>query len=761
MGEFALDRNLASIIQEAEETARELMHDKITIEHFFLALLNNDEGEKLLNTLGANVDELKKEIKDYLRLYIKPNNNTNQLENTPALENVFITMMKMAENAKKHYIDIYDLLVAIMNDENAYSTILLKSQNITKRDILEYITESKDNKGFSANKNTLEKYTIELVSLAREGKIDPVIGREVEVSRVIEILSRRKKNNPLLVGEPGVGKTAIAEGIALKIAKGDVVASLKNAKIYALDLGSLVAGTKYRGDFEKRLKTILDAVQKDSNAIVFIDEIHTIVGAGSNNSGSLDASNMLKPALANGSFRCIGATTHAEFRNNFDKDKALSRRFASINIDEPSIEDSIKILTSLAPIYERFHNVSYNKDAIESCVKLSNRYINDRFLPDKAIDLLDEAGAYYKIYGKAKIAEKRAKDKLKELESKEIKELESKNTQSQIVRINSSDIEFLMRKNTKIPISKNDDDSTLLKNLKKHLRAKIFGQDEAIDLLYKSLLKNKAGLGSISKPIGVFLFTGPTGVGKSELAKELANNLHISLKRFDMSEYSEPHSVSKFIGSPAGYVGFDEGGLLVETIRKDSHCVLLLDEIEKAHQSVYNLLLQVFDNATLTDNSGNKADFRNVIIIMTSNVGEGEVAMLGFNNQTNIKDRAIKELFSPELRNRLDSIINFKPLAKEHFRLILQKQIDSINMGLKNIKILLSPSAMEHLLSLDIDKSLGAREIERLIDSEIKIPLSEMILFNKFKKDSIIKITMQNGKLTLINATKEKEKIKL
>lgn len=740
MGGFALDRNLASIMQEADELARELIHDKITIEHFFLAMLNNDEGEAILNTLGANIEELKRELRNYLRLYIQPSSSPSQPENTPALDNVFITMMKMAENAKKSYIDIYDLLAAIMSDENAYSTILLKSQNISKADVLEFITESKDNKA-SANKNGLEKYTRELVALAKDGGIDPVIGREMEVSRVIEILSRRKKNNPLLIGEPGVGKTAIAEGIALKIAKGDVANSLKNAKIYALDLGSLIAGTKYRGDFEKRLKAILDIVQKDNNAIMFIDEIHTIVGAGSNNGGSLDASNLLKPALANGSFRCIGATTHAEFRNHFDKDKALSRRFASINVDEPSIEDSIKILTSLAPIYERFHNVKYAKEAIESCVKLSNRYINDRFLPDKAIDLLDEAGAYYKIYGKANVANKGIK---KELESKKI-------------RINSSDIEFLMRKNTKIPISKNSDDSILLKNLKKQLRAKIFGQDEAIDLLYKALLKNKAGLGSISKPIGVFLFTGPTGVGKSELAKELANNLNISLKRFDMSEYSEAHSISKFIGSPAGYVGFEQGGLLVESIRKDSHCVLLLDEIEKAHQSIYNLLLQVFDNATLSDNSGNKADFRNVIIIMTSNVGEGDVATLGFNNQDSKKDRAIKELFSPELRNRLDSIINFKPLSKEHFKLILQKQIDIINLGLKNIKIVLSSSAIKYLLSLDIDKSLGAREIERLIDSEIKIPLSEMILFNKFKQDSTIKITMQNGKLVLINATKDKK----
>lgn len=737
MSGFMLDKNLNSIMQEALDLSNELKNDVLTIEHIFISLLNNDDGEKMLLLLGANVEELKTQVNNYLHKYLEsnPDGNFSKPIYTTALENVFGIMMNMAENAKKEFLDIYDLLAAIMSDENAYSTMLLKSQNITKLDVLEFITETKYNKDFEDNeeikssnshKNELEKYARELVALAKEGLIDPVIGREMEVSRVIEILSRRKKNNPLLIGEPGVGKTAIAEGIALKIAKGDIIPSLKNAKIYALDLGSLVAGTKYRGDFEKRLKAILDMVQKDSDAIIFIDEIHMIVGAGSSNGGNLDVSNLLKPALANGSFRCIGATTHMEFRNHFDKDKALSRRFASINVDEPSIDDSIKILSSLAPIYEQFHNVSYNKNAIESCVTLSNRYINDRFLPDKAIDLLDEAGAYYKIYGK------------------------NKSTNNKQIRINSSDIEFLMSKNTKIPITKNNDDAILLKHLEKRLKAKIFGQDEAIDSLYKSLLKNKAGLGNTSKPIGVFLFTGPTGVGKSELAKELANNLNISLKRFDMSEYSEGHSISKFIGSPAGYVGFEQGGLLVESIRKDSYCVLLLDEIEKAHQSIYNLLLQVFDNATLTDNSGNKADFKNVIIIMTSNIGEGEIATLGFNNNANKKDRAIKELFSPELRNRLDSVIHFKPLTKKHFRLILQKQINILNSNLKNVKILLTSNAMEHLLNLDIDSSLGAREIERLVDSEIKIPLSEMILFNKFKKDTIIKITMKNGKLDFI-----------
>ncbi|RDU65514.1 AAA family ATPase [Helicobacter sp. MIT 14-3879] len=731
-----LDKNLNLIIQEALDTANMLKHDMITIEHIFLALLNNNDGVKFLTEVGANIDELKSQVTHYLKTFLEPSFEATKPVYTTALENVFGIMINLADNAKKEYIDIYDLLVAIMSDENSYSTLLLKSQNISKLDILEVLVDKKDNKqDKKENKSELDLYTRELVKLAKDGLIDPVIGRDNEVSRVIEILSRRKKNNPLLIGEPGVGKTAIAEGIALKIANNDIIDSLKNCKIYALDLGLLIAGTKYRGDFEKRMKIILDLVKKDRNAIIFIDEIHTIVGAGSSNGGSLDASNLLKPALANGTFRCIGATTYSEFRNHFDKDKALSRRFGTINIDEPSIDVSIEILHSLAPIYEKFHNVVYSKDAIESCVILSKRFINDRFLPDKAIDLLDEAGAYYKIYTKSINKTKK-------------------------IHINRSDIEYLMTKNTKIPIIKNNNDGILLKNLVKKLKTRIFGQDKAIENLYKSLLKNKAGLGNPNKPIGVFLFTGPTGVGKSELAKELSINLNISLKRFDMSEYSEPHSVSKFIGAPAGYVGFDQGGLLVEAIRKDPYCVLLLDEIEKAHSSIYNLLLQVFDNASLVDNSGNKADFKNVVIIMTSNVGQDELPALGFNNNAP-KDRALKDLFSPELRNRLDSIIHFNSLSKSHLKLILQKQINDLNMNLKNIKLLLMPSAYEYLLSLDYDNSLGAREIERIVDNEIKIPLSEILLFNKFKKDTIIRVTSLNNKLEFKNIIKSKDEVRL
>lgn len=703
-------------MEDAIKSAKILHHDMLTTEHIFLALLNNDEGERFLSDAGANIAELKVLTLNYLKNYLDTSDSSQNPIYTTSLEQIFGYMINLADNKKKRYMDIFDLLIAITNDEYAYSTMLLKSQNITKLNILEQIIEygNKAKDSTTTHSTALSTYTKELVALAKEGRIDPVIGREREIERVCEILCRRKKNNPILIGESGVGKTAIAEGLALKIANNDIIDELKNCKIFALDLGSLIAGTKYRGDFEKRLKEVLDSFAEVKNAIMFIDEIHTIVGAGSTSGGSLDVSNLLKPALSNGTFRCIGATTFSEFRNHFNKDKALSRRFAKVDINEPSIEDSIAILTQLAPFYEKFHGVSYTPNALESCVNLSSKYINDRFLPDSAIDLLDEAGAHYKILRKNKIEQ--------------------------------SDIESLIAKNLKLPLDKSIDDKILLKNLKEKLKSRIYGQDLAIDALYKSLLKNKAGLGNPNKPIGVFLFTGPTGVGKSELSSELAKSLNINLRRFDMSEYSEAHTVSRLVGAPAGYVGFEEGGLLVEAIRKDSHCCLLLDEIEKAHSSIYNLLLQIFDSATLTDNSGNKADFKNVIIIMTSNVGQGELPTLGFNNDKSARDGALKEIFSPEFRNRLDCVIKFNPLQTTHLRQIVNKQIADLNLQLKGIHIQLDSKAVDYLLNLDFDKTLGAREIERIIDREIKIPLSEMIIFGRFAKNRIIQISVESQK---------------
>ncbi|WP_258865546.1 AAA family ATPase [Helicobacter sp. MIT 99-5507] len=723
-----IDDNLHKVINNAFTLAQELGHNIITTEHIFLSLLDDTNANNFIKNLGGDTDELHMQTLNYLHTFIQKSIELQKPIYTAPLENIFSTMINLSNSANKPLVDIYDLLIAITYDKKAYSTMLLESQNIQRVDILESITNMDKDKGNQIDKanNPLELYTRELVSLAKSGKIDPVIGRDEEIKRVCEVLCRRKKNNPLLVGEPGVGKTAIAEGIALNIANNDVINEMKDCKIYALDLGALLAGTKYRGDFEKRIKDILNTLENINNAIIFIDEIHTIVGAGSTSGGSIDVSNLLKPALANGTLRCIGATTHSEFRNHFDKDKALSRRFAKINVDEPSNEDAIKILSSLSPIYEKFHNVSYSKEAIESCVVLSNKFINDRFLPDKAIDLLDEAGAYFKIYGKTK----------------------SKKEKSKKIKINRADIEFLVSKNTKLPLSQNLDEKVLLKSLKKRLQSRIFGQSEAIESLYKSLLKNKAGLGNANKPIGVFLFTGASGVGKSELAKELALNLNINFLRFDMSEYAESHTISRLIGAPAGYVGFEQGGLLVESIRKTPHCVLLLDEIEKAHESIYNLLLQVFDNATLTDNSGNKADFRNVIIIMTSNITAKNLPTLGFGMDKNSShDKSIKDLFSPELKNRIDCICHFNNLDDNCLKLIIKKQIQDLNSQLKNVTLQLNANVYDYLLSLNFDRSLGAREIARLLDIHIKTPLSELLLFGNLKDNAKIQVSCKDNKL--------------
>lgn len=769
--------------------ARELRHNIVTTEHIFLSLLQNEKGREIIEKLGGSIEDLSAQTLGYLERYLERSEELDEPLYTTALNDIFNYMMMNAKYSNNREADIRDLMLAIANDKNAYSTMLLKAQNITERDIYAL---SGDEKGANAaeslgesigrifeerrerakervTKNALSTYARELVGLAKSGKIDPVIGRESEIERVCEILSRRKKNNPLLVGEPGVGKTAIAEGIALKIANGEVVDCLKNCKIFALDLGQLIAGAKYRGDFEKRLKEVIECFSEVENGIMFIDEIHTIVGAGSTSGGSLDASNLLKPALANGTFRCIGATTYGEFRNHFDKDKALSRRFAKVEINEPSVEDSIKILENLAPIYENFHNVIYTKDAISACVELSNRFLCDRFLPDKAIDLLDEAGAYYKIFG-AKTRESRGKSRGKNAQDSQRQDSPSKNSPRKI-KIERESIERLLAKNAKIP--KNMDEKEILKTLPKRLKSRIFAQDEAIDSLYAALLKNKAGLNPPNKPIGVFLFSGPTGVGKSELAKELANSLGVAFLRFDMSEYSEAHTTSKFIGAPAGYVGFDEGGLLVESMRKHSHCVLLLDEIEKAHESVFNLLLQVFDNATLSDNSGNKADFRNAIIIMTSNITTKESPSVGFGAAAEASnERAIKGLFSPEMRNRISCICHFKPLNRANLKRIIHKQIEDLNLQLQgaqnsgknsvrnSVEVTLDSHATEALLNLKFDETLGAREIARLLEREVKLPLSEMILFGKTPSKS----AKNGGKNSAKNATRngaKKRKIKI
>lgn len=723
-----ISANLTQTINNAVESAREMRHEMLTIEHIFLAILNNQKGEELLKAFGANISQMQKLIRIYLSNHL-PISKTQEISlptQTPALDRVFSSMIEHAANSNQKILEIADLLAFILQEEDSYSAKLLNAQGITRLDILEFITSEEKEQNTQNTDSYLRKYSKNLVELAKEGKIDPVIGRAEEIERVSEILCRRKKNNPILIGEPGVGKTAIAEGIALQIAQKKAPKALHNAQIFALDIGDMVAGSKYRGDFEKRLKGVLNEVVEIDNAVLFIDEIHTIVGAGSTSGGSLDASNLLKPALASGSLRCIGATTYNEYKTHFDKDKALSRRFSKVEVNEPSLLDSYAIIKELAPIYEKYHHISYTPEALKACVDLSHRYISEKFLPDKAIDIMDEVGANYKIH-----APTSKKPKL----------------------ISVEDIENIISKSVNIPKSQvSSDERGLLKNLAQKLKSRIYAQDKAIDALVEAIKMNKAGLGEVHRPIGSFLFVGPSGVGKTELSKEIAKALGLHFEKFDMSEYMESHSVSRLIGAPAGYIGFEQGGLLIDAIKKHPHCVLLLDEIEKAHSDVYNILLQVMDNAMLTDNSGNKADFKNVILIMTSNVGSKEANVLGFNKIEGTKhEKALKDVFSPEFRSRLDGVVAFDHLGKKEFEKIANKYIQDINTTLKekNIVLDIDNKALSNIASRGIDNALGAREIRRIIENEIKRKLSDEILFGKLKNGGSVKVTTSKDGLKL------------
>ncbi len=711
------------VFSEALALAKEKRHEYLTVEHIFLALLGHKEAIALLRECGGNVSFMKQKVTRYLSENLKSSEEevTHDPFETLALSRVIESMLRHTRGAEKKEAGVGDLLAAIFEEEHSYSTYVLKSQGISRLDILEAITEQIHKEGSSTKEEEkreesfLEKYTKPLAQEAKRGKIDPVIGREMEIERSLEVLCRRKKNNPLLVGEPGVGKTAIAEGLALRIAQGKAPEILQKAEIFALDMGALLAGTKYRGDFEKRLKGVIEELEGKPEAILFIDEIHTIVGAGATSGGSMDASNLLKPALGSGRLRCIGATTYGEFRNFFDKDKALSRRFAKIDVKEPTIEDTIKILEGLKPQYEKHHEVLYLPEALEGAAKLSSRYIQDRFLPDKAIDVMDEAGASFRMAGK-----KGGKVGLKE-------------------------IERIVSKMAQIPdITVSVDDREHLKGLEKRLQGRIFGQDSAISQIVSAIKRSRAGLNAPHRPVGSFIFAGPTGVGKTELAKELARAMGVHFERMDMSEYMEKHTVSRLIGAPAGYVGFEQGGLLTETIRKHPHALLLLDEIEKAHPDLLNILLQVMDSATLTDNNGQKADFRNVILIMTSNVGSKEPSVMGFKKEQSLKrEGAIKEHFSPEFRNRLDAIIHFEPLSLEHLERIAQKQVDDLNLQLveKGIVVKLDKKAKRYLAEKGYDEELGARPLGLLVQKEIKTPLTDEILFGSLKKGGEVKVS--------------------
>ena len=735
---------LQKVFAQSISYAKANSHEYITQEHIFLYLIQDENITTMLNDLDINVEEIVVKLKEYI------SKNTpkfpEEFKNDDPIETVTVTsiienMITRIQYSDKESAGIEDMFVSILKDEKSYSTYLLKTYGLERVDILEEIShgsssdednfedideeEEKDLFKKKKGETALSINSVELVSLARDEKIDPVIGRVKEVKRVIEILGRRKKNNPILLGETGVGKTAIAEALALEIVNKKVPTALEDAKIYMLDMGALIAGTKYRGDFEKKLKAVIKEVVKDKNAILFIDEIHSIIGAGSVGNSSMDASNILKPYLSSGQLRCIGATTYEEYRNDFSKDKAFSRRFAKVDVQEPNIDDAVEILEGLKPTYEKFHGLKYDDGTLRLCVELSKKFIQDRFLPDSAIDVMDEVGA------SKKFKVKKAKKNLK---------------------VTIEDVEATISKMAQIPAkTATKSDLTLLQSLEKSLQKNVFGQDEAITTICKAIKINRAGMGEDNKPVGSFLFTGSTGVGKTEVARELAKQLGVNFERFDMSEYGEAHTVSRLIGAPAGYVGYDKGGLLTEAIRKHPHTILLLDEIEKAHPDLMSLLLQVMDNATLTDNNGSIASFQNVILIMTSNLGASEGNVMGFaKNDTLNTDKAVNKFFAPEFRNRLDATVKFGQLDEKVVIKVVGKFIKELSNSLKdkNIKITITARAKKELATLGYDKKMGARPLQRIITKKIKEPLTDEILFGKLKDGGVVKIDFVKEEFT-------------
>jgi len=670
------------------------------------------------------VEQMREAIANYLSetMTSLPEDVNQEPFETVALSRMIDTMIKHIQSAQKEQAEVGDLMAAVFEEEHTYAIALLQEQEISRVDVLEVISHQDVDTASAAGDETesyLDKYTINLVKKAQEGKIDPVIGRKDEIERVVQTLCRRKKNNPLLVGEPGVGKTAIAEGLALRISEDDVPEILKDAPIFALDLSAMLAGTKYRGDFEKRLKGVIDELKETKDAILFIDEIHTLVGAGAVSGGSMDASNQLKPALASGELKCMGATTFAEHRNAFEKDRALSRRFAKIDVDEPSLKDSVLILKGLRSKYEEHHGLKYTDKALQAAVELSKKYISDRFLPDVAIDLIDEAGASFHLQTK-----KRA-------------------------TVTPHDIEKVISKITGVPTSRmSEDDTAKLATLENDLKARVIGQEKAVEKVALAIKRSRAGLNEGEKPIASFLFSGPTGVGKTELAKSLADEMGIHFERFDMSEYMEKHALSRLVGAPPGYVGYEQGGLLTEVIRKHPYTVLLLDEIEKAHPDLVNILLQVMDSATLTDNNGYKANFKNVVLIMTSNVGAQAASVMGFNaDQALSRGEELKAFFTPEFRNRLDAIIEFAPLEIEVVESIVDKFIGELNVQLskKKVTVTITARARGYLAEMGYDVAMGARPLGRVIQEKIKDRLTDEMLFGRLKHGGSVTVDYDDG----------------
>ena len=725
---------LNDVFKGAVDYAKEHHHEYLTVDHLFLSIIESSEGSAILKTLDADIAVLKAGIVEHITKTIPVVKESMEPFETVALSRTINDMMTHIHTAGRAEASIGDMLAAIFMQEHSYAVYLMKKEGLSRVDVLEVISHRHDQslpneeEAEQGKESFLEKYTIELVSLAKTGKIDPVIGRKDEIERVMQTLCRRKKNNPLLVGEPGVGKTAIAEGLALRISEDDVPKVLKGSKVYALDMGALVAGTKYRGDFEKRLKGIIKELSQQKEAIMFIDEIHTMVGAGATSGGSMDASNLLKPALARGELKCIGATTYSEYRNFFDKDKALSRRFAKIDVEEPSVEDTFTILKGVQHKYEAYHRIKFSDEALRSAIDLSVKYLHDRFLPDKAMDIIDEVGAHFMLRGKENIT------------------------------VKTKDIELSVSKSLKLPstvVGRSDSDK--LKTLNKDIAAHIIGQDEAIAAMSTAIKRSYAGLNGEDRPIGSFLFVGPTGVGKTALATQLAKTMDVNFERLDMSEYMEPHAISRLVGAPPGYVGYEQGGLLTEMIKKHPHTVLLLDEIEKAHPDIMNILLQVMDGAKLTDNNGVVSDFKNVILIMTSNLGTKEANVMGFNKDTSVKtDNALKSFFSPEFRNRLTATIEFNTLSLETLITIVDREIAKLNtlLNSKKIKIKLSKKAKEYLANEGYDERYGARHIARVIDLKIKEALTDEMLFGKLKKGGSVKVGYKKEKLNFTFSAK-------
>ncbi len=722
-------------------------NEYVTLEHLLLALLHDRDVVDVVRACGGEVEELKKQLDDFItKTYEQVEDDDVQPTLTTMLQRVIQYAQLHAQSSGRKEVDTGQMLAAIFQAEKSHSVYLLRSQGITKLDVLTYLSHGipKDapaqmpagvigpdtDDGTTTTRDPLKSFAVNLLDRAKKGEIDPVIGRTAELERTIQILCRRRKNNPLYVGEPGVGKTAIAEGLALKISEGDVPHVLKGAEVWSLDMGSVLAGTKYRGEFEQRLKAVIAALVDKKDAILFIDEIHTIVGAGAVSGGTMDASNMLKPAIASGKLRVIGSTTYGEYKQSFERDRALARRFQKIEIGEPTVDETIEILTGLKKYYEEHHHVTFTPEAIRLAAELSAKYIHDRHLPDKAIDVLDEAGARARMH--------RAQD----------------STETQTIDI--ADVETVVARIAKIPprtvaVSEKD----RLQHLDEDLRRVIYGQDHAITQIVNAIKLSRSGLGNPDKPIGSFLFSGPTGVGKTELAKQLALSLGVEFIRFDMSEYMEPHTVSRLIGAPPGYVGFDQGGLLTDAIMKTPYAVLVLDEIEKAHPNLYSILLQVMDHATLTDNNGKKADFRNVVMIMTTNAGGREMTDMapGFmqSGATGGGRGIIERTFAPEFRNRLDAWIAFQPLSLDVIQQVVDKFIAELRTQLapKNVTLELRPAGREWLAKHGYDKSFGARPMARLISQKIKEPLVDAILFGKLALGGDVVVDADEKELTL------------